>query len=55
VKQQKREHELSNHNDKIEEKEYSEQTEMINRMRGMLEDEATMKKANMLKEMQAEN
>lgn len=55
VKQQKREHQLNNHNEMIEEKEYAEQTETINRMRGMLEDEATIKKNNMLKEMQAEN
>lgn len=31
------------------------QTEAITRMRGMLEDEATAKKANAMKEMQAEN
>jgi hypothetical protein len=34
---------------------YSNQTEAITRMRGMLEDEATMKKKNMMLEMQAEN
>ena len=34
---------------------YAMQTEAITRMRGMLEDEATMKKAQMMKEMQEEN
>ena len=34
---------------------YAQQTEAITRMRGMLEDEATQKKAQMMKEMQEEN
>ena len=34
---------------------YAQQTEAITRMRGMLEDEATQKKAQMQKEMQEEN
>lgn len=34
---------------------YAEQTENLNRMRGMLEDEMSMKRANMMKEIQEEN
>ena len=34
---------------------YAQQTEAITRMRGMLEDEASQKKAQMMKEMQEEN
>ena len=34
---------------------YAMQTDAITRMRGMLEDEASQKKANMMKEMQAYN
>jgi hypothetical protein len=34
---------------------YAEQTEMLTRMRGMLEDENTDKRARMMKELQEEN
>jgi len=34
---------------------YAAQTDAITRMRGLLEDEATAKKANAMKEMQAMN
>jgi len=34
---------------------YAQQTQAMNRMRGMLEDEATMKKAQMMKALQEEN
>jgi hypothetical protein len=34
---------------------YAEQTDSMNRMRGMLEDEMTMKRNNMMKQMQEEN
>jgi predicted nucleic acid-binding Zn ribbon protein len=34
---------------------YAEQTEMLNRMRGMLEDENNQKRAQMMKELQEEN
>lgn len=44
VKQQKREHEWNASNEAKEESEWAAQTESITRMRGMLEDEATMKK-----------
>merc|ERR1712151_1457097 len=38
-----------------DERQYAAQTEAITRMRGMLEDEATQKKAAMMKAMQEEN
>ena len=38
-----------------EERQYAAQTEALNRMRGMLEDENNNKRANMLKQMQEEN
>ena len=44
VKQQKREHDWNVQNEVKEESEWAAQTESITRMRGMLEDEATMKK-----------
>ena len=34
---------------------YDEQTLALNRMRGMMEDEMTQKRANMMKELQEEN
>lgn len=52
IKEQKREHQWINDNEKREAGEYSEQTDNLTRMRGMLEDEMTMKKKNQLKEMQ---
>lgn len=36
-------------------REYADQTEMLNRMRGMLEDENNQKRARMMKELQEEN
>lgn len=53
--QQKREHEHQASMDRAEEQAYAEQTAAITRMRGMLEDEATAKKAAMMKAVQEEN
>ena len=55
IKEQSREHEFENNRSNREESEYAEQTDNITRMRGMLEDEMTMKKKNQLKEMQEYN
>ena len=55
IKEQVREHQWNAENEKKEESEYSSQTEAITRMRGMLEDEATHKKKNMMKELQQYN
>ena len=55
VKEQTREHEWNADNERREESEYSKQTDNITRMRGMLEDEATAKKNQQLKELQAYN
>ena len=55
IEQQKREHREEKDRNLNEEHAYAQQTEAITRMRGMLEDEATMKKKNMMLEMQAEN
>jgi len=55
IKEQTREHNWLKDNENRETKEYSEQTEAITRMRGMLEDEATMKKKQMMKDMQDYN
>jgi len=55
IKEQKREHQWINDNEKREEKEYAEQTENLTRMRGMLEDEMTMKKKQQLKELKEYN
>lgn len=41
--------------EKEDDRMYAMQTDAITRMRGMLEDEATQKKNNMMKEMQAYN
>ena len=41
--------------EKEDDRQYAMQTEAITRMRGMLEDEATMKKNQMMKEMQEYN
>jgi hypothetical protein len=38
-----------------EDRAYAEQTDAVTRMRGLLEDEATAKKAGAMKEMQAMN
>ena len=53
--QQKREKAAAAQAEKEEEMAYAMQTEAITRMRGMLEDEANNKRANMMKEMQEEN
>lgn len=55
IKEQVREHQWLNDNNKREESEYAAQTEAITRMRGMLEDESTMKKKQMMKELQEYN
>jgi hypothetical protein len=48
VKEQTREHEQDAANLAKEESHYSQQTEAITRMRGILEDEGTMKKKQQL-------
>merc|ERR1711871_1684307 len=53
--QQCREKKAAAENERDEEKAYAVQTETITRMRGMLEDEMTDKRNQMMKEMQAEN
>ena len=53
--QQVREKNQTKAQEKMDEQMYAQQTEAITRMRGMLEDEATQKKAQMMKEMQEEN
>ena len=44
IKEQKRERQWINDNETREANEYAEQTDNLTRMRGMLEDEMTMKK-----------
>jgi hypothetical protein len=53
--QQKREHQHAKAQEDEDERQYALQTEAITRMRGMLEDEATQKKAAMQKAMMEEN
>jgi len=53
IEQQKREHRDQADRDRAEENAYAQQTDAITRMRGMLEDEATMKKKNAMLAMQA--
>ena len=53
--QQVREKNQTKAQEKLDEQMYAQQTEAITRMRGMLEDEATQKKTQMMKEMQEEN
>ena len=53
--QQVREKNQAKAQEKHDDMMYAQQTEAITRMRGMLEDEATQKKAQMMKEMQEEN
>ena len=53
--EQKREKCYQANRDAKEEKAYAAQTEAITRMRGMLEDEATQKKAALMKATQQEN
>lgn len=49
--EQKTEHNVQANKDAFEESEYAQQTENITRMRGLLEDEMTMKKKQQLKEL----
>lgn len=53
--QQTREHQQANAEDRAVEQAWCEQEEAVLRMRSMLEDEATAKKAAMMKAMQEEN
>ena len=55
VEQQKREHEERKKEEDDEEMSYAHQTQETNRMRGMLEDESTMKRKAMMKAIQDEN
>ena len=55
AQQQVREKNEQKCRDRAEEQAYAQQTEAITRMRGLLEDEATMKKNAMMKAMQQEN
>ena len=55
VEQQKREKEEKKESEKSEESAYAKQTLDVTRMRGMLEDESTAKRKEMLKTMQLEN
>ncbi len=55
MQEQKREHATQAEMDRAEEQAYAEQTAAITRMRGMLEDEATAKKAAMMRAVQEEN
>ena len=55
VQEQKREHATQAEMDRAEEEAYAQQTAAITRMRGMLEDEATAKKAAMMRAVQEEN
>lgn len=55
IKQQKREHQWIAENEARENKEYADQTDAVTRMRGMLEDDMTMKKKNQLRELQDYN
>lgn len=55
IKEQVREHQWIADNENRENSEYSSQTDAITRMRGMLEDEATMKKKQMMKDLQDYN
>ena len=53
--QQIREKKAAKAQEQEDDRQYALQTETITRFRGMLEDEATQKKAQMMKEMQAYN
>ena len=55
IKEQLREKRLKEMQDKQEEDDWAYQTDMITRMRGMLEDENTDKRFNKEKEIQEEN
>ena len=55
IKEQLREKRLKEMQDKQEEDDWAEQTDMITRMRGMLEDENNDKRFNKEKEIQDEN
>ena len=55
IKEQLREKRLKEQQDKQEEDDWAQQTDMITRMRGMLEDENDSKRAQKEKEIQQEN
>ena len=55
IKEQLREKKLKEMQEKQEEDDWAEQTDMITRMRGMLEDENSNKRTNKEKEIQDEN
>ena len=55
IKEQLREKRLKEQMEKQEEDDWAEQTDMITRMRGMLEDECNTKRTNKEKEVQDEN
>ena len=55
IKEQLREKRLREQMEKQEEDDWAEQTDMITRMRGMLEDENNNKRTNKEKEIQEEN
>ena len=55
IKEQLREKKLKEMQEKKEEDDWAEQTDMITRMRGMLEDENSNKRFNKEKEIQEEN
>ena len=55
IKEQLREKRLKEQMEKQEEDDWAEQTDMITRMRGMLEDENSTKRTNKEKETQEEN
>ena len=55
IKEQLREKKLKEMQEKQEEDDWAEQTDMITRMRGMLEDENSNKRTNKEREIQEEN
>ena len=55
VNQQLREKQMMAYIERQEEEAYAEQTDTLNRMRGMLEDEMTQKRNQMMKQIQQEN
>ncbi|CDW72971.1 UNKNOWN [Stylonychia lemnae] len=55
IEEQKREKGYLTHMEKEEDRGYAEQTDNLNRMRGMLEDEMSSKRAQMMKDLQEEN
>jgi len=55
IEQQKREHKFNADQERQDEAAYAQQTDNINRMRGMLDDEMTQKRNRVMKELQEEN